>query len=124
LSRTCYVYAIFGTTSIALITADFWGRLGCPGITAAGMIPVLYGLLLLRVRALYHSDDTSRFLRWALFLLILVGVDWGLLIYDLGVNSDPTQRSLLSAVMVGLVSTPIITVPFSAALAFLLPCGI
>jgi len=124
LSRTCFVYAIFGTTSIALITADFWGRIGCPGITAAAMIPVLYGLLLLRVRALYRSDDTSRFLRSALCLLSLVGIDWGFLIYVLGLNSDYSQRSLLAAVMVGLVSTPIITVPFSAALAFLIPCGI
>ncbi|MGA9869322.1 MAG: EAL domain-containing protein [Acetobacteraceae bacterium] len=124
LSRTCYVYSIFGTTSIALITADFWGRLGCPGIATAGLIPVLYGLLLLRVRALYRSDDTSRFLRSASFLLILIGIDWGFLIYILGLDSDITQRSLLAAVMVGLVSTPIITVPFSAALAFLIPCGI
>ncbi|MEO9190921.1 MAG: EAL domain-containing protein, partial [Acetobacteraceae bacterium] len=124
LSRTCFVYAVFGTTSVALITADFWGQMGCVGIAAAALMPILYGLLLLQVRTLHRSDDTSQFLRSALALLIFVGLDWGLLIYLLGMNSNSAQRSLLAAVMVGLVSTPIITVPFSAALAFLIPCGV
>jgi diguanylate cyclase (GGDEF)-like protein len=124
LARICYVYAIFGTTSVTLIAAAFRSRLGLLGFSAAAALPILYGALLLRVRDLHRFDDASAFLRSALFLLSFVGIAWGLLIYSMGLVSDPIHQRLLVAIMVGLVSTPIITVPFSAALAFLVPCGV
>lgn len=123
LARTCYVYATFGTTSIILITADFGSRIGNAGIVAAATLPVLYALLLFQARSLHRFGDTAGFLRSASFLLSCIGIDWGLFIYVLGLASTSTQRNLLAAVMVGLVSTPIITVPFSAALAFFIPFG-
>lgn len=123
LARTCYVYAVFGTTSVALITIDFRSEIGCGGLAAIVALPTLYLLLLSRVAELRRSEDTAAFLSSARLLLGAIGVVWGLIIYILAMDATASQRLLLAAIMVGLVSTPIITVPFSAALAFLIPCA-
>lgn len=123
LAKLCPLYAAFGTMTVLLLVAEFESRLSWAGMAAAVALPGLYAALLLQTRQL-RSDRTSTFLTAAVRLLVFIGLAWGVLVFDVAAEAMPEQKNLVGALIIGLLSTPIMTVPFTAAAAFLFPFGL
>jgi diguanylate cyclase (GGDEF)-like protein len=125
LSRLCLLSSVFGTGTVVLIATEFRERMDLSLLAAVVLIPLLYGLLLLLCAQKMMARNCTRvFLRRAVILLGFIGSAWGLLVLGAALNATPEQKDLVGALMVGLMSTPIITVPFSAATAFFIPCSL
>jgi len=121
LARTSYLFAISGSISIAILSLDFRHALGLAGILICGAIPVQYVVLIALVRRWKRDRDGVAFHRRSLTCLALLGITWGVLLILLSGVHDVSQQRMAAALLIGLVSTPVMAAPFSAALAFWAP---
>lgn len=124
LAFTIRLFAMVGISSVILLAADFRAGLGPGGTFLCGIIPLMYLLLLAHELQWRRDGDDDLFLKRTLLGLGLLGVLWGILINILMLSADLPQQRLLIAVMIGVVSTPLVAVPLSAALTFWLPSSI
>ena len=121
LARTAHLFALSGSSSIAILALDFRQELGAAGISLCLLIPALYGMLIIQVRRWRRTGDGACFHRRSLVCLAALGVFWGALLILLSGGHDVSQQRMVAALLIGLVSTPVMAAPFSAALTFWIP---
>ncbi|OYV34187.1 MAG: hypothetical protein B7Z80_21895 [Rhodospirillales bacterium 20-64-7] len=124
LALTIRLFAIVGISSIILLAIDFRSGLNGVGALACGAIPVLYVLIVLQEIRWRRGGEDRVFLRRSLAILAAQGVCWGVLINSALTVANGSQRSLLAAIVIALISTPLVASPLSAAIAFWLPSAI
>ena len=89
-----------------------------------GTIIILYaGLVVGGLRWKRRHDDAA-FIRLAVKLLFGLGLGWGILVNLFALDARPNQQGILIGLIMALVSTPMLGVPLSAALAFFVPISI
>ena len=118
------LFAFLGIGSCTLFTLAFERRMS-PAITVAyGTIIVLYvGLVAGGLRWRQRRDDAA-FIRLSVMLLAGLGLAWGVLVNLFALDAQPNQQGILIGLIMALVSTPMLAVPLSAALAFYVPISI
>ena len=121
LARTSCLFALFGSSSVAILALDFRGGMGAGGILVCLAIPALYAVLIAQIRRWQRDGDGIGFHRRSLACLAALGVLWGVLLVMLSGGHDVSQQRMVAALLIGLVSTPMMAAPFSAAFAFWLP---
>ncbi len=124
LARTSYLFAASGSSSIAILALDFRKELGAPGIALCLLIPALYGMLVVYARRWKRTGDGAGFHRRSLVCLAALGVFWGVLLILLSGGHDVSQQRMVAALLIGLVSAPVMAAPFSAALTFWVPSAL
>ena len=124
LARTSYLFAVSGSSSIAILALDFRKELGAGGIALCLLIPALYGLLVFYAQRWKRTGDGAAFHRRSLRCLAALGVFWGVLLILLSGGHDLSQQRMVAALLIGLVSTPVMAAPFSAALTFWTPSAL
>jgi len=124
LAQTIYLFAIIGTASDGLLAIDFRSGLDLASGLLCSIIPVLYGVLLTQASRWKRTGDNERFLRHSLVSLAILGAAWALLINLLASMASPGQRGLIDALMIALVSTPMVAAPLVAAIVFWIPSAI
>lgn len=124
LAQTIYLFAVIGTASDGLLAIDFRSGLDlAPGLLCT-TIPILYGVLVTQALRWRRTGDNEWFLRSSLISLALLGTAWALLINLLASIASPGQRGLIDALMIALVSTPMVAAPLAAAIVFWIPSAI
>jgi diguanylate cyclase (GGDEF)-like protein len=68
--------------------------------------------------------DDAAFIGLSVKLLTGLGLSWGVLVNLFALNAEPDRQGILVGLIMALVSTPMLAVPLSAALAFYLPISI
>jgi len=121
LARTSCLFALFGSSSVAILALDFCGGMGAGGFLVCLAIPALYAVLIAQIRRWQRDGDGIGFHRRSLVCLAALGVLWGVLLVMLSGGHDVSQQRMVAALLIGLVSTPVMAAPFSAALAFWVP---
>jgi len=121
LARTSCLFALFGSSSVAILALDFRGGMGAGGFLVCLAIPALYAVLIAQIRRWQRDGDGIGFHRRSLVCLAALGVLWGVLLVMLSGGHDVSQQRMVAALLIGLVSTPVMAAPFSAALAFWMP---
>jgi PAS domain-containing protein len=117
-------FAILGICSCTLFTFAFERHVTLGTAVANGVIILLYvGLLAGGLRWKRQGDDTAYIRRSNQFLAAL-GLAWGALVNLFAVSAGPDQQGILVGLIMALVSTPMLAVPLSAALAFYIPISI
>ncbi len=124
LARTSYLFAASGSGSIAILALDFREELGAAGISLCLLIPVLYGALVVHAQRWKRTGDGPGFHRRSLLCLAALGSFWGVLLVLLSGGHDVSQQRMVAALLIGLVSTPVMAAPFSAALTFWIPSAL
>ena len=124
LSGVTVLFAILGIGSCTLFTLAFEQRMST-GVTAAyGTIILLYVLLVAGGLRWRQRRDDAAFIRLSVMLLVALGLAWGVLVNLFALDAQPNQQGILIGLIMALVSTPMLAVPLSAALAFYVPISI
>ena len=121
LGKTAYLFSALGVNTIALVLMDFRNQLGIWGWSLAAAIVIIYTYWIMRSLRLRQGRDHAAFLTVSHWVLCLLGILWGVLIAELAVVALPGQRNFVTALMMALVSVPMMGAPFSAAMAFWIP---
>ncbi len=121
LRLTAYALSICGTYALVLIMADFGKQVGFYGYLIATCIAFVY---LSWVVLVYLSWHRNWFMRVSIWLLVLQGVLWGAIVCKLASVAVGRQPIFVVTIALGLVSTPLLSAPFSIAMAFWLPVAI
>ena len=124
LARTSYLFAVSGSGSIAILALDFRKELGVAGIALCLLIPALYGMLVFYAQRWKRTSNGAAFHRRSLHCLAALGTFWGVLLILLSGGHDVSQQRMVAALLIGLVSTPVMAAPFSAALTFWTPSAV
>jgi len=124
LTRTSYLFAVSGSSSVFIIALDFHRELGTAGILLCMAIPALYGTLVTLARRWTQGRGRTGFHRQSHICLGLLGVLWGVLLILLSGERDVSQQRMVAALLIGLVSAPVMAAPFSAALVFWVPSAV
>ncbi len=124
LAQTIFLFAIIGTASDGLLAIDFRSGLDLASGSLCMIIPVLYGILVTQALRWRRTGDNEWFLRHSLVSLAILGTAWALLINLLASMASPGQQGLIDALMIALVSTPMVAAPLAAAIAFWIPSAI
>lgn len=124
LAQTIGLFAVVGTSSDGLLALDFRASLGLASGTLCALIPVLYCNLAVQALRWSRGGGDKPFLRNSLLSLGILGLSWAILINLLALVALPTQRGLIDAIMVALVSTPMVAAPLSAAVVFWVPSAV
>ena len=124
LAQTIYLFAVIGTASDGLLAIDFRSGLDLASGLLCVTIPILYGILVTQALRWRRTGDNEWFLRSSLISLAVLGTAWALLINLLASMASPSQRGLIDALMIALVSTPMVAAPLAAAIAFWIPSAI
>ena len=119
-----WLFAFLGIGSCALFTLAF-SQQANPVILANGavIIALYIGVLTCGLRWRRRRDDTSFISRCRQTFFVL-GIAWGVLVNLFSLRAGPDQQGVLIGLIMGLVSTPMLTVPLSAALAYFLPISL
>ncbi len=121
LSGAIALFAVLGPVSCICFTLDFLGRIDAPLIVSCGITVSLYaGLIASAVRWMGLRKD-RRFIRQSVILFSGLGVSWGILVNLFALHGTPDQQGELIGLIMTLVSTPMLGVPLSVALAFFVP---
>ncbi len=121
LARTSYLFASLGSSSIAVLALDFHEELDAAGILLCLAIPALYGVLLVQVQRWKRNGDGIGFHRRSLACLAVLSTLWGVLLILLSGGHDVSQQRIVAALLIGLVASPLMAAPLSAAMAFWMP---
>ncbi len=115
------LFAFLGVGSCTLFTLAFQQNMK-PGITTAyiSVIMLYVGLVAGGLRWRRRRDDAA-FIRLSVMFLLGLGIAWGVLVNLFARDARPDQQGMLIGLIMALVSTPMLGVPLSAALAFYLP---
>ena len=124
LARTSYLFAMSGSSSVVILALDFHRELGTAGILLCIAIPALYSTLVVLAWRIMQGRSGNGFHRQSLVCLALLGILWGVLLVLLSGERDVSQQRMVAALLIGLVSAPVMAAPFSAALVFWVPSAI
>lgn len=117
----CLLFPAAGVPNLILNSFAF-GLKGNIGMFAV-MLSVCFFYAAILGEAFYwkRNQNDFRFLRHSQFLYVGLGLAWGTMLILFAQNGRPDQTVLLLGLAAGVVSTPIISVPFAVALAFFIP---
>ncbi|HEX2943576.1 MAG TPA: diguanylate cyclase, partial [Rhodopila sp.] len=124
LGLTIRLFAVVGISSIILLAIDFRSALSGVAGAACATIPVLYVLIVLQEIRWRRGGEDRAFLRRSLAILATQGICWGIFINSALTVANGSQRSLLAALVIAMISTPLVASPLSAAIAFWLPSAV
>ena len=118
------LFALLGIGSCTLFTFAFEKHLNRGIILTDCVIILLYiGLVAGGLRWKRCRDDVA-FIGLSVKFLTGLGLAWGVLVNLFAANANSDQQGILVGLIMALVSTPMLAVPLSAALAFYLPISI
>jgi diguanylate cyclase (GGDEF)-like protein len=118
------LFAFLGVGSCTLFTLAFEPTLKPAVATAYIVIILLYvGLVAGSLRWKRRRDDAA-FIKLSVLFLLGLGFAWGILVNMFALDARPDQQGILIGLVMALVSTPMLGVPLSAALAFYLPVAV
>jgi diguanylate cyclase (GGDEF)-like protein len=115
------LFAFLGVGSCTLFTLAFEQHMSIGINTAYGVIILLYGALVAGALRWKRQRDDTAFIRRSVRVLLALGVVWGILVNMFALISRPDQQGILIGLIMALVSTPMLGVPLSVAMAFYLP---
>ena len=118
---TAYALSVCGTNAILLVLADFGQRAGRYGVTVGCAIVAVY---LAWIGIVYFGARRRWFVPASVALLAVQGTLWGMMLYRLAEVATGAQSNFVITLVLGLVSTPVLTAPFAIAFAFWLPVAI
>ncbi len=121
LAATALLFSGLGVNSVGLILIDFGAQIGYLGNSTGAAITALYALWTTLSLQRFRPKSASLFIRVSLIILIAQGILWGLLINQLSIVATPGQRNIVTAILMALVSVPMLGAPFAAAMAFWIP---
>ncbi|MFL5251559.1 MAG: putative bifunctional diguanylate cyclase/phosphodiesterase [Rhodopila sp.] len=121
---TAFFFAVLGITSCTLFTFAFEQHATPETVITDGVIILLYLSLIGGALRWKRRRDDAAFIRAALRRLIGLGMAWGTLVNLFAINARPDQQGILVGLIMALVSTPMLAVPVSVALAFYIPVSI
>ena len=118
------LYAGVSVGTVVALVAGFW-----PCFTAATWvvclaIPLLYVLMLRQTARWKQGGNSGLFLWQSVVLLAMISSCWGSLLLLLMPSAQAPASNLIVGIMVALVSSPMATTPFPAAVAFWLPSAV
>jgi diguanylate cyclase (GGDEF)-like protein/PAS domain S-box-containing protein len=115
------LYVVLGITSCMLFTLDF-RRQASPALAAVFCLTLaLYGAMTAAAVQWKQRLDAPVFIRTATWILFGIGSSWGILVNLFAHAARGDQRATLVGLIMALVSTPMLTVPLSAGLAYFVP---
>ncbi len=115
------LFAFLGVGSCTLFTLAFEQHMNVGINTAYVVVILLYGALVAGALRWRRQRDDSAFIRWSVRVLMALGVVWGILVNMFALVSRPDQQGILIGLIMALVSTPMLGVPLSVAMAFYVP---
>jgi len=128
LSTLVGVMSVVGQGCILLVMYEFWNTDGRLLLTSVGaVVAISYAVLVgmsLRWNGIWLGRavcTAEQALRRYVWTILVLGVAWGILFIGLMPFSHGDERSLLYAIIIGLMSAGVLVVPVSAALVFWLP---
>lgn len=121
LAATALLFSAIGINSVVLILLDFRHRVGLPGLSLGLAIVALYVYWMSITWSWFRARQHSSYIFMSIRMLVLQGVLWGLLVNYLASIASVEQQNIVTAIIMALVSTPMLGAPFSAAMAFWLP---
>ncbi len=121
LSETGILFSALGVNSVGLILIDFGSQIGYLGNSTSALIMALYALWTTISLPRFRSKNAPLFIRVSLMILVAQGILWGALISQLSIVATPGQRNIVTAIIMALVSVPMLGAPFAAAMAFWIP---
>lgn len=115
------LFALLGVGTCTLFTLAFEQHMK-PGVTVAYLtvITLYAGLVAGGLRWKRRRDDAA-FIRRSVVCLVGLGIAWGILVNLFALDARPDQQGILIGLIMALVSTPMLGVPLSVALAFFIP---
>ncbi len=121
LRLTAYALSVCGTNALILVLADFYTQTGPSERLIAASIILVYLAWAVVVRLFWRR---FWFTNASICLLVLQGVLWGSLVCKLAYLAVGYQATFVVTICLGLVSTPVLSAPFSIAMAFWIPVAI
>jgi diguanylate cyclase (GGDEF)-like protein/PAS domain S-box-containing protein len=118
---TAYALSVCGTNAILLVLADFGRQAGRAGLLVGCGIVVVY---LAWIGLVACAGRRRWFMKASVALLAVQGTLWGLMVYRLAEVAVGAESNFVITLVLGLVSTPLLTAPFAIAFAFFLPVAI
>jgi diguanylate cyclase (GGDEF)-like protein len=118
---TAYALSVCGTNAILLVLADFGHRAGRYGMAVGFAIVAVY---LTWIGIVFFAGQRRWFMQVSIALLAVQGTLWGMMVYRLAEVASGAQSNFVITLVLGLVSTPVLTAPFAVAFAFWLPVAI
>nr|WP_294523584.1 EAL domain-containing protein [uncultured Rhodopila sp.] len=118
------LFAFLGVGSCTLFTLAFEQHMNIGINVTYGIVVVLYGCLVAGGLRWRRQRDDAAFIRRSVIVLAALGVTWGILVNLFALVSRPDQQGILIGLIMALVSTPMLGVPLSVALAFYVPISV
>jgi diguanylate cyclase (GGDEF)-like protein/PAS domain S-box-containing protein len=118
---TAYALSVCGTNAILLVLADFGRQAGRYGVAVGCTIVAVY---LAWIAIVYFGARRRWFMPASIALLAVQGTLWGMMVYRLAEVAVGAESNFVITLVLGLVSTPVLTAPFAVAFAFWLPVAI
>ncbi len=121
------VIAVTGEGTAAMVLYEYWNLglhallLGVIGLISTSYAVMIAACLHWLRRSPSGCGGTDRMLRRFVVVGWCLGLAWAILEILLMRHSNPGQRALLYGLIIGLMSTPAMVTPYSAALAFWVP---
>jgi diguanylate cyclase (GGDEF)-like protein len=116
-----FLFAFLGVGSCTLFTLAFEEHSNLWINAAYSVVIALYAILAFGGLRWRQRRDDAAFIRRSVACLTALGFAWGILVNLFALNSHPDQQGILIGLIMALVSTPMLAVPLSAALAFYIP---
>ena len=124
LATMSFLFAATGSNGVGLIWLEFRHEIGPIGVLFCFLIMGLYAYWAVNSWGFTKTKNYASYLRSSLFTLAALGISWGSFINYLSLKALAVQHNIVTAVILGLVSTPMLTSPFSASMAFFIPISI
>ena len=124
LATMSFLFAAIGSNGVGLIWLEFRHELGRIGLLFCLSITGLYAYWAISSLVLTKNKNHAAYLRSSSLILVGLGIFWGGFINYLSNVASEIQHNIVTAIILGLVSTPMLTAPFSASMAFFIPISI
>lgn len=124
LATMSFLFAATGTNGVGLIWLEFRHEIGPIGFLFCFSIVGLYAWWAINSLGLLKNNNHVSYLRSSFLTLVSLGISWGGFVNYLSLVALAVQHNIVTAVILGLVSTPMLTAPFSASMAFFIPISI
>jgi PAS domain-containing protein len=118
---TAYALSVCGTNAILLVLVDFGRQAGRYGVAVGCAIVAVY---MAWIATVFFAARRRWFMSASIALLVVQGTLWGMMVYRLAQVAVGAESNFVITLVLGLVSTPVLTAPFAVAFAFWLPVAI
>lgn len=124
LATMSFLFVLTGSNGVGLIWLEFRNEIGPIGLLFCFLIVGLYAHWAFNSLGFLKNRNHVSYLRSSFLTLVGLGISWGGFINYLSLVALAVQHNIVTAVILGLVSTPMLTSPFSASMAFFIPISV